>query len=307
MSQIQTVKYSSELQKQLFPNNEFYKNSLSETGIAADAATFEIPNLSDIDGASLGTPTKLPLSVSVSDDTKVTGTMKQLYCKPIVIQNEEEFTTNYNKRMNKQLQQAAAINTKAADYAVYQWLPTANGDIVVSTGTARATSVTGLTGNRKALTKADLLNVKKKLMLANTLSVPGGLFALLTPDAYNDLLAIAEFVDYDKLGNTSKLEQGVLGRILGFDIMVRSKDGHIGALYTASNAKLWAATTAATDRPVNLFWHSGMVCHAEANAMTYVNDNDATYLGTVLNSSTRFGAEKCREDEKGVVALPEVA
>jgi len=307
MSQIQMTKYSRELQKQLFPMNEFYKKAISESGLTVDAATFEIPNLTDVDEAVLGAPTKLPLEIQKSDDTKVTGTMKLIYGKPILIEDEEEIVTNYNKRLNKQLQQAGAINTKAGDYAAYQWLPSSTGDIVVTTGTGRASNVTGLTGTRKAATKADILKVKNKLMLANALNVPGELYALVTPDVYNDLLAIAEFVDYDKTGNTSKLEQGVLGKILGFNIMVRSKAGHIGALYTAANAKIWTPATAATDRPVSLFWHSGMVCYAESSPKAYIKVDDPTMLGTVINAKVRFGAEICRTDEKGVVALAEVA
>jgi len=82
MTQISKTAYSNELQKQLFPDNSFYKNSIQETGIAADAATFEIPNLSDIDEANQGAPVVLPLQVKVNTDDKVTGNMVQLYCNP---------------------------------------------------------------------------------------------------------------------------------------------------------------------------------------------------------------------------------
>jgi len=303
------VRYSQQLQEQLFPKSDFYKNSIAETGIAADADTFEIPNLSDIDDASEGKPTTLPLKVVVSEDTKVTGTMKQLYCSPIVITDENEITTNYDKRTAKQKQQAATLSSKAGTYAAYQWLPaSASANIVVSTGAARATNQTGLTGNRKALTKADLLAVKAKLMKANALEVPGELYALLTPDAYNDLLAIAEFSDYDKTGNASKLELGILGKILGFNIMVRSaySKGHIGAWYTAANGKVRTIDTAATDRPANLFWHSGLVCHAEAFPKAYISADRPEYMGTIINASVRFGAEICRADGIGTAAIVEV-
>ncbi len=306
MTQISKTVYSKELQKQLFPDNSFYKKSISETGLAADAATFEIPNLSDVNEAKEDEPTVLPLKVVQNTDDKKTGTMKELYCDPILIRNEEEFVMNYSKRQAKQLQQAASLNTKAADYAAYKWLPTLATNIVESTGAARATNVTGLTGNRKALLKADILKVHNILMRMNVLALPGELYGLLTPDAYSDLLGIAEFIDYDKTGRSDKLAQGIIGRIAGIEMMVRSKNGHIGALFTAANAIVRTVTVAATNRPVSLFWHSGMVCHAEAHPISYINENDATYLGTVLNSSVRFGSEKCRNDEKGVIALAEV-
>jgi len=294
------------LQKHLFPDNSFYKNSVSEVGIAADAETFEIPNLSAIDEAKEGKPTILPLAVKVSEDTKVAGTMKTFYAEPLLITDAEEIVLNYNKRQNKQLQQAAAINEKVADYAAYQWAPTLAANMVVSTGTARATSVTGLTGNRKAVQKADILSVYKRLLLQNVGNVPGELFGLLTPDAHADLLSIFD-VDFLKSGNAEMISKGVVGMLYGIKFMVRSKNGHVGFMFDATNNRIRTVTTAASDRPVSLFWHSGIVCHAEAHAKTYVNEDDATYLGTVISSSARFGAEKCRDDEAGVVALYETA
>lgn len=307
MSQIQTTVYSRELQKQLFPDNSFYKKSISESGLAATAKTFEIPNLSDIDEASDVERTVLPLPIVKNDDDKVTGSMKELYCKPLLIEDEEEIVANYSKRQNKQLQQAAALNTKAADYAAYQWLPTVSGNILSASGTARATNVTGLTGNRKAVQKADLLAVYNKLLRMNVLGGSGFMYGLLTPDAYTDLLGIADFVDYEKIGRADKLALGIIGTICGIEMMVRSKDGHIGALLTSANARIKSVQTAATDRPVSLFWHSRMVCSAESVVKTYIDENNPAYLGTIINASVRFGAEKCRVDEAGVIALAEIA
>jgi hypothetical protein len=308
MGQIQTVVYSRELQKQLFPVSDFYKKSISETGLAATAKTFEIPNLSDVADAKGDVErTVLPLPVIKSNDDKVTGTMKEFYCDPILIEDEEEIVASYSKRQNKQIQQAFALNSKSGDYAAYQWLPTVAGNILVTTGAGRASNVIGLTANRLAVTKADLLKVYNKLLRMNVKQLPGGLYGLLTPDAYTDLLGIADFVDYEKIGRADKLTLGIIGMICGIEMMVRSKNGHIGALFTAANARIKAVATAATDRPVNLFWSSALVCHAESNVKSYIEEDSPVYLGTVINATVRFGAEKCRVDEAGVVALAETA
>lgn len=305
MGQIQTTVYSRELQKQLFPDNSFYKKAISETGMAANAKTFEIPNLTSVNEAKCDDRVVLPLPVVKSTDDKVTGTMREFYCDPILVENEEEIIASYSKRQNKQIQQSFSLNSKCGDYAAYQWLPTLAANILVTDGAARATNVVGLTGNRKAITKANILAVYNKLLRMNAKQLPGTLNALLTPDAYTDLLGIADFVDYEKIGRADKLTNGIVGMLCGIDIMVRSKDGHIGALFTAANARIKAVATAATDRPVNLFWHSGMVCEAEANVLTMIDENSPVYLGTVINASVRFGAEKCRLDEAGLVAVAE--
>jgi hypothetical protein len=309
MGQIQTTVYSRELQKQLFPDNSFYKKSISESGLAADAKTFEIPNLSNINEAKgdVNTRTVLPLPVVKNDDDKVSGAMKEFYCDPLLIENEEEVVANYSKRQNKQIQQAAALNAKCGDYAAYQWLPTKASNILVTTGTGRASNMVGLSANRLAVTKADILKVYNKLLIMNVLSVPGEMYGLLTPDAYTDLLNISDFVDYEKIGRADKLTLGIVGKICGIEMMVRSKNGHIGAWFKADNTRLRAIGTAATDRPVNLFWHSSLVCTAEGAVKTYLHEDSPTYLGTVINATVRFGAEKCRVDEAGVVALAETA
>ena len=43
MTQISVKKFSAELQKQLFPENEFYKKSRTETGIGASVESVDIP------------------------------------------------------------------------------------------------------------------------------------------------------------------------------------------------------------------------------------------------------------------------
>ncbi len=89
--------------------------------------------------------------------------MYKFWADGIAITSESEIVTNYSKRQNHQMQQAAQIRTAIGDWAAYQWCPTGSGVIVPTTGTARATSVTGLTSTRKAATKADLLSVVKKI------------------------------------------------------------------------------------------------------------------------------------------------
>ena len=41
MAEIRTTLYSKELQKQIFPDNDFYKKSVAETGVADTTETVE--------------------------------------------------------------------------------------------------------------------------------------------------------------------------------------------------------------------------------------------------------------------------
>ena len=70
MAQISPIKFSKELQKQLFPENAFYKFSRTETGIGASVENVEIPVAGDVGTAKSGDPVSLPLPILERTDTK---------------------------------------------------------------------------------------------------------------------------------------------------------------------------------------------------------------------------------------------
>lgn len=308
MSEINRTVYASELAGYLSPMNAFYLKARKIVE-AADAKTFEIPQLSKPASVHEGEPDMLPAKVKIATDSKKVGTMLQFWADPIVITSESEVVTNYSKRANHQQQQAAQIETAIADYTAFQWCPTEAGLIVPTTGTARASSVTGLSANRKAATKADMLKVASLLRKNNIFGLAGEVYGLVTDDVYNDLLSIAEFVDYEKLGVESKLKLGIVGKILGINIMTRNTEGnHIGVLMSAAGAKQRGVVTAATDRPASIFWHEGYVCFGDAPAQANVTPNAPGYIGgTLLEAWKRYGGVSIRTDEKGTVALVEAA
>lgn len=309
MAEIRTTLFSRELQKQIFPNSDFYKKSIGETGVADNVETVEKPVQTKISKAKEGAPSSLPIKVETSTDTKKSYEVTKLWCAPLLIDDDSQIMTNYDKRRTKQEQQAGELNLKAANYSFLKWSPTQAANIVKSTGSARATNVVGLTSTRKAITKADLLKIHNMMMRMNVSGLPGKWYGLLTADAYTDLLTIPEFVDYEKTGNTSKLEQGVIGKLMGIEFLTRSTDeGHAGGLYNAAGTTPYGADAEIVNDmlPCNLFWNDKMVCRAEGAVRTIVNENAPGYLGgTIIESFVRFGADIIRSDQKGVIALLE--
>jgi hypothetical protein len=313
MAEISPIKYSSELQKQLFPDNSFYKKSISESGIADTTERVERPVQGDIGKGKSGVPNSLPLQVNVAKDDADYYSTDLVYAPPILVDTPGEFALNYNKRASKQIQQAGIINTRVATIAAINWGPTNAAQVLKTTGASRSSNVivtaTGAAiANRKTVAKDDLLKLHNLLMRMNLSGIQGGLFGLVTADFYSDLLKIAEFVDYDKTGNTSKLEAGIIGRIMGIDIMVRATDDQsTGLLYSNAYAKkVIDAEVITTDCPANLFWHDKMVASAEGTLKTSINPDRSEYLGsTIISSWVRFGASWARKDQKGVVVLLE--
>jgi len=312
MAEINPIKYSSELQVQLFPDNSFYKKAIQETGIADTTERVERPVQGSISAAKSGKPASLPLQVNVARDDSDYYTTDLVYAPPIAVDLPGEFALNYNKRAAKQVQQAGTINTRCATIAAIGWGPTVAGQILKSSGASRVSNIVAATGsaiaNRKAATKADMIKIQNLLLRMNLSGIAGNFYGLVTADFYSDLMQIAEFVDYDKTGNTSKLELGIIGRIMGIELMVRSTDDQsTGLLYSSAYAKKTIDTDiASSDCPANLFWHDKMVASAEGMVKTSINPNAPGYLGaTIIETWTRFGASWARKDQKGVVVLLE--
>jgi len=311
MTQISIKKFSSELQKQLFPDNEFYKKSRTETGIGASVESVDIPVAGNVGAAKSGEPETLPLQIKAREDSVKNYIVEQIYTDPYIVTNEESIVLNYNKLTDIASSLAMSVNTRAADIAAVNWGATLATNIAQTTGTGRATNVTGTTGNRKAIIKNDMLNVRR---VFNRMQLPnrgrGSIYGLLTPDMVDDLMKIPEFVDADKTGELSKLLAGEIGFIAGINLMMRTSDnGSAGVMYSEAATPVKRTideALAATDNAAAIFWHTSMVRHAEGHAKSIINRNVAGYNGaTIIENIVRFGATFDRPDQKGIFTLVE--
>lgn len=310
MAEMKHIKFSKDLQKVLFPDNGFYKKSRTEGGIGADVEKVEIPIAGSIPAAKSGDPAVLPLAAVERTDEVKEYPVEQVYVPPVLVRRENEIVTNYGKRMDVISQFADQINTRVSDIAAVNWGTVGGGDnIVRSTGTtSRATSLVNGTGNRKRIIYDDLVNVKG---LFNKMNLPGGggMFALWTPDMIDDLFLIDKLTDADKV-QIANVRNGMVGTIFGFTSMMRWNEnkGSNGLVYStdASVKRTIDEANQADDVAAALFWHSGLVRHAEGNAKTIINRDVPGYLGaTIIEAVVRFGATQSRKDGKGVVSLVE--
>lgn len=313
MAEMKPIKFSKEVQKQLFPDNSFYKKSKVDGGIAADVETVEIPIAGLIPQAKSGDPATLPVPTTERTDEKKSYPVVQVYVPPVLVRRENEIVTNYGKLQDVVSQFSDRINTRVADIAAVEWgsdyADSSDKYIVRTTGTAsRVTSLVGATGNRKRVIYEDIVGVQGRF---NKMNAPAGgkRYALWTPDMIDDLFLIDKLTDADKV-QIAKVKNGEVGMIFGFESMMRwnEEKGSTGLSYSvdAQIKRTIDEATAATDNAAAIFWNSAMVRHAEGNASTIINRNVPGYLGgTIIEAVVRFGATQNRNDGKGVVSLVE--
>ena len=159
----------------------------------------------------------------------------------------------------------------------------------------------GQTGNRNAVTKTDLLEVKKRFHADDVIpdNSPINGVAVITPAMYSDILALGDFTDQEKFG-TPGLPQGVVTRILGFDIYVRSS---VVVTDNADSLKAEGAAGAATDQDAAVFYSPNLVRRAKGSVNVYIDTDKPEYYGDVFSTMVRFGAAPARNDNKGVYVL----
>ena len=312
MAEIRPIKFSNELQSELFPDNAFYKNSKTETGIGINVESVEIPQAAAAGSVGVGNPGTLPLTVTERTDDVLSYPVSQLYMEePVLVTDENEIVTNYNKRSDIITSMALAINTKAGDIAATAWGTTLLANMVRTTGGAtalqRTTEIVGASGTRLRLAYEDLAAMNG---IKNRMNCPpGNWYGLITAAMIDDLFLIDKLTDADK-AQIAMIAEGKIGRIFGVNFSLRHNAtlGHAGITYTEAATpvkKAVGAAVAATDNAAAIIWHSGLVRHAEGNAKTYIDRDKADYLGTLLNSKVRFGATQSRSDQAGIIAIVE--
>ena len=105
---------------------------------------------------------------------------------------------------------------------------------------------------------------------------------LLDADAYEQLLEDLSEAQANAFLATADASRGVIGKLYGFDVMLRSK--------------LIPGTSA-------LAWHRDYVCRAQGESEAFIQENDPLYYGDVLSFLVRAGGSRMQKDGIGTVAF----
>lgn len=291
--------FAKDIETNIFPANEFYMQSKDDSPfVNGNSVKHPVsgakPNI-EIDRTSL------PATIAKRTDDSNDYDLHEFTSDPTLIQDSEELVVNYNKRANVLSDHSDQMNTKIAEYFANLWLPNGADNIVRSTGTAtRTASAPSATGNRKRIIAADMIALAERF---NRMDAPqAGRNFLIPSEFLSDLLSIDGFTDASKIG-TANLIDGSIGRLLGFNIWVRSS---VGAYSNASTPvkNAFEASGTINDNLAALAWYDKWVNRAKGSVKVYSNMDLPEYYGSIFSAMVRAGG-KTRKDLKGVVALVE--
>ena len=287
---LETQLFKANLEKQLYPDNAFYKNSMNDTeGSQNDRALqINIPIATTIGSATVN-PT-LPLTTSQITDTATYYETKLISTPSIAISTDEESLVKYDKTGEIRMQMADTLNTQIADQLAYHWAlegSTTNPQTIVkTTGDARPveSSVTGATGNRLALTLKDIIEADKVLNSQN-LGTSGDRIAVISPEMKADLLKIESVLNMNFNREQGILNTGAFMELFGFKFYVRT---NVNRFDSSDDLKAIGSAGAADDNFGALFYQSNYVRRYEGGLRMFANP-DSTYQGSVLSANVRMG------------------
>jgi hypothetical protein len=203
------------------------------------------------------------------------------------------------------------LSDTIAEHTLYAWAASALAQQVLTTGSASSGSFahSTVTGTRKLVTLADIASARQILDSQNlgngklTMIVPANMY-------WNDLIQITQITKYLEFGK-AVAPSGVIGNILGMDIIVRSS----GAAYdnTATrvrkvlNADGSIASKAATDNNSITIVHSNYVRKALGSVKVYEEKDSPIYYGDIISAEVFHGASKTRTNGEGIVNIIQAA
>ena len=306
---LQTEVWARDIAANLFPKNTFLARAKDDS-MWVENKTVHLPQSGSLPAVSRNR-SSYPATISQRTDVEVTYSLYELTSDPTHIPDVDAIEVSYDKRMSVLNEHIEQVRRKAADVLLWQWCPTlaaAAGQVIASTGSNRLTNAAGGTGNRKALTRAEVLAAKKLLDIQE---IPQeGRVLLLDGAMYADLLADTTITNRDWV-TANSLQSGVIAQLFGFDVMIRSRLGRFSdttftsGVLTAGTVKDPDAANAATDDAFSLAWHPDFVRRALGEVKVYSDVDKPEYYGSVFSTMNRVGGSKSYTDYRGIVALVE--
>lgn len=294
--------FYSEIQPKLFPAFGFLSRALNDDAFVNNNSV-ELPHSGTIPNITVDRAT-LPATIAKRTDAATQYILEELTSDPTLLQDSEALAIAYDKRSSILDQHAQKQMQKCGNRALYKWAAGAANHIA-SSGNARVASGPAQTGNRAKFTLADLLAVKQRFHADDVVpdNSPVNGVAVITPAQYSDILAISELTDSDKFG-TPGLPSGVVARVLGFDIYVRSS---VVVVDSTDVLKAEGAAGAIGDQDAAVFYSPTFVRRAKGAVKVYIDNDKPEYYGSIFSTMVRFGAAPARNDNKGVYLLFENA
>lgn len=280
----------------LFADNTFAARSMDHSAFVTNK-TVHVPNAGSAPSITKNRSV-FPGTASQRTDYDLSYDINEYTTDPVHIKDADRIELSYNKRESVLKQMKSALADKVHIDLAASWVPTSYAKVGTS-GSAAAAHLPSSTGNRQAMTKADVLAVKNKFDLDDVPQT--GRCMLLDAVMYNQLVSSLSESEASAFNASVDAQKGIVGRLYGFDFYMRSMVFRVSADGATLNP-----TAAATTSAAGLAWQEECVSRAMGESELFDNEGDALYYGDVMSALVRAGGSYSRYDKKGVCVIYQV-
>ncbi len=301
----------SDIESNLYANNAFLNVIGKDDSAYVSYKTVHLPQA----GAK---PTvvvdrnSLPAQITQRTDTDLTYNLKEFTTNPILIQDTEAVQVSYNKRQDVLSDHIKQLSSSVANNALYSWAASGSGRVVRTSGSSVAGALApSATGTRKAITLQDLQDART-ILASDDINQDEEFYLVMPASMY-----WSQFIGIDKISkflefgaNTPVLPTGVVNRILGMNIVIRSSvvvyDNTGIALKPTGQDSLPSSPTT-TDNMGCILTSKYAVRKATGSVSVFDNMGDPTFYGDVFSALVLHGAAKARTNQEGIVSIVQAA
>lgn len=280
----------------LFADNSFMSKAVNDDMYVNMGKKVHIPNA--------GAPSKVevnrssvPATAKKRDDVDIEYSLDELTTDPIYIPHADTVELSYQKRQSVIRMDRANLIEKASEQMLYNWAPSST-EFIRTTGSSVTAHTKDATGNRKAITRNDVIALMNKF---NSQDIPQTeRYLLLDSIMYGQLLQDLTETDKNMFLASADAQKGILGNLYSFNIMMRST---VLRYDTGGTLKKWSESGTTSDNAAGLAWHYGSLSRALGEVKVFEKTDDPTYYGDILSFLVRCGGKCRRNDKKGIIAL----
>lgn len=310
---VQQVRWVKAIVEKLFQDNSVIKRAINDNQYL-NGKTVVRPQAGRLGAVHKNYSGPYPMQATPRTDDVIEYDIDKYEIEPNLLEPGEIETISYDKRNSVAEGIVMTIEDDVVDNILFAWAPDSTvtaqaANILKTTGSLRSADTDlGMTGQRKALAEADILAARLRL---NKQRIPmKGRILVIPATMENDIMSMEKFIDITKI-TVASFAEGMIGRILGFDVYVRDRviiasSTNAKKLITATELEDHPTIIAATDSHAALFYHEKMVAYAYGNTKSggvhiSLNPDDATYGGAdVISGWVRAGGSPVRKDYKGI-------
>ena len=283
----------------IFRDNSFIVRSKDDSQYV-DGKVVHLPQSGTKPGVVKNRAT-FPGTATQRTDNELTYVIDSYTTDPMHLLNADEMQVSYDKRQSIIGDHTAMISERVADWILYYWTPSTASRMVASTGGAKPATAPSAAGNRKKVVLLDIINAKRKL---DTEDIPQeGRVMVVPAEMFNDILEIEGVISADKFGQQT-IVNGVVAKLLGFDIYIRSRVAIVDTS-GAPDPKTPTDAGGADDSHAILLYHPMFVRRAMGEVKLYVDEDSPIYYGDVFSAEVLAGGQKSYTDSRGIVLLYE--